>query len=180
MEATFGLERRDYIGFLKHIKRKNTPRVFATVWINLLLGIIIGVIGLTTIKILGPQVNIHGPSVLITMILFIVIYYIYASYYQNRFIPAANGHMMRERKYVIDAGGIKVKSKMSESILPWEDVTDFDETDKFYFVMIDTIMAYIIPKERLNDMQRTEMAKMREEYNQGHLVSYFQFLIIII
>jgi hypothetical protein len=61
-------------------------------------------------------------------------------------LPAKGGTMLGEHSLRFDSEGVSGKTAVSEGTIRWTGVLDIVETKKYFFMFVDTAVAFIIPK----------------------------------
>lgn len=71
---------------------------------------------------------------------------VYAQLVRKSLQPKADSYMLGNQRYEIDTNGLQVRTKMHEALFRWDIVAPPIEYDEYYFVMIESFSAFIIPK----------------------------------
>jgi len=66
-------------------------------------------------------------------------------------MPDSDGEILGEKIYIISEEGLKQISVNSETFTKWIGFKFYAETDKYIFLFVDKIAAYIIPKRIFKD-----------------------------
>ena len=156
------ITREDFLNFNKHFLRKKRlkkqfliPSAFIIICI-LILNI-------------GKPFNL--PVILVELLFLITIWTLisFVSYKIGllalKKMPDTDGSILGPKTYVLEENGFKEISENSETLIKWSGIKNIEEVKDYYFIYVDNISAYIIPKrDFLNKNKEEEFIRTMEEY----------------
>ena len=74
---------------------------------------------------------------------------------------SADGEILREYEYSIDAKGIMRRSTVNSSFVKWKAVLNIDQSADYIFIYTDNSIAYIIPKTYVGGRDEVHSFLMR-------------------
>ena len=69
-----------------------------------------------------------------------------ASFLKIKKMPDDKGSILGNKRYLIQEEGIREISENSESYTNWKGIIKTMESDKYFFIFVDKVAAYVIPK----------------------------------
>jgi hypothetical protein len=148
MEIKAQLTRQDFLEFNKYVFFKSRMKrsifialIFTTFWIVFLnynqpFNFIIIFIELLVFALFWT--------------FFILIIY-WTTFARVKKMPDENGEILGEKTYLLSNEGLKQISANSESFNRWNGFKSIEENNKYIFLFVDKIAAYIIPKRVFQD-----------------------------
>ena len=145
MKLEIEITREDYSNFgFYHFKKTQLVRT-----------ILIGLASLLILQFLfhRNKSSLNLGIILISSFLFIVFYsiLIYFSLSKSRSIPKDDGSILGKKEYEFLDDHIFYKDKNSEGRFQWNAIKDVHESNKAFYLYLDTNMAILIPKKHFVD-----------------------------
>ncbi|SMO70149.1 YcxB-like protein [Saccharicrinis carchari] len=154
MEIKTEITRNDFLEFNKHVmygKRLRRHFLIATVFV--IIWIVLLNIGepFDLLKVISEAVIFFA---IWSLLIFI---FNQISLYRIKRIPDSSGSILGEKTYLMEENGFKEISESSETLTSWEGLKEIQESKDYYFLFVDKIAAYIIPKRSFrNKMQEQD------------------------
>jgi hypothetical protein len=153
MKITTEITREDFLNFNKHVLLKTRfKRSFIIATVFIILWIII--------------LNYNAPLNLITILTEIVVFYLawgllifliyQISFLRIKKMPDEDGTIIGVKTYILSEDGFKEITNSSETLTKWNGIKNIEETNDYFFVFVDKIAAYVIPKRSFSNKTETE------------------------
>ena len=153
--------------FVNKLRAKQINILFGSFWLNLiawcvLVLIIMILYGLTKRRIDAPTAE------LLFFIFFILFMFFALVLYKHikALAPSEKGLLLGTHYFIFDEKGIHSKGKGYESFHQWSTVIDIEVSKKLVILFLDTIYAFIIPIDQLDDHKSflDEIEILRNKY----------------
>ena len=153
MEVRVRITVEDYRAYLKAIQnflrsgdytRRTSLRFIG---MTVAMGVAIAAALIVMHKIIGHRVDLI--SVLLGMIIILAIFVIFIKRHQSKLIPKHDGILIGDHVFTFTNVGFSDKTSLFETSLLWDAVITVQETDRHFFIFLDTVQAYFIPKRDL-------------------------------
>ncbi|MGB5989276.1 MAG: YcxB family protein [Marinifilaceae bacterium] len=163
------ITREDFLQFNKHVQStKNLRKPILFTFLFLILLVIMMNIGepFDLLSIITQMLMIAA----IWGIIFVVFRQVMLSKIKK--MPNDKGGILGERKYLIEDKGFREISNSSETLTNWNGIKEIQESKDHYYLFVDKIAAYIIPKRSFfNGTEEEEFINTINEkiskYNTG-------------
>jgi hypothetical protein len=163
LQFKVSVNRSDYTEYIKYVQRSLSAQTYSPFWKNLVVWMVLGFICVMGVNLLNIRTNIHIPTAVFTLTLFLVLYAFYLTQYRKRMAPEEEGFVLGERTYFVDENGMKDIRPYHESATQWSGVVRIGETQNHVFLMLDKLAGHIIPTRTLspaeNEALRTFIRK---------------------
>lgn len=159
------ITREDFLNFNKHCLHKKRskrrfliPLVFIIIWILILN--------------LGKPFNL--PIILIEFIFSIIIWICIRFIIEKlgflalKKMSNSNESILGPKTYVLEENGFREISENSEAFIKWNGIKNIEEVKDYYFIYVDNVAGYIIPKRDFLDKNEEDkfIEIMKEYMNQ--------------
>ena len=141
---------RDYLRALKNFLRSGNYDRRASLrntLFNVVLGISTGVGVSLVFMTLGHRIDTL--SMLAGMLMIFAIFVFYMKRNQAKLLPKHEGILLGDHVFTFTDTGFSDKTSLFETSLRWDAAVAMQETDRHFFIFLDTCQAYFIPKRDL-------------------------------
>ena len=163
LQYTVTVDRSDYNEYIKYVQRSLSAHTYSPFWKNLVVWMVLGFIGVIGVNLLDIRTNIHIPTAVFTLALFLILYAFYLTQYRKRMSPEPQGFVLGERTYVVDDSGIKDIRPYHESVTHWQGVVNVGETQSHVFLMLDKLAGHILPTRTLSPAENEALRRLARE-----------------
>lgn len=147
------ITREDFLQFNKHMQSRINPRkpILFTLLFLFLLVIVANI---------GEPFDLFAivTEMLILLVLWTVIFVLFKQVTLSRIkkMPKDKGAILGEREYLIEDKGFREISDSSETLTKWKGFNEIQESKDYYYLFVDKIAAYIIPKRSFSNKTEEE------------------------
>ncbi len=157
MQIQVNLTKNDYKYFTKSIQQylrtgkydgsgANKSRI-KTLLGGMILGIPLGL----GFKYFGY--NLHWPSMLVTIILMAALLVYFLKKFQNKLLPKHEGIFVGTHNFCFSDSCVIDKTSLIETKAVWSSFVSYQETNDYFFLLMDTSMGFIIPKREIGSRE---------------------------
>ncbi len=172
MEIQTQLELKDFKALMAFNQRRLGLAVNSKdSWVFVVLGVTLG--GLLALGGPGGLFPFHWPSAGISFVIAFLMVFVTSfrmiRRLQDRLLPTANSPLLGPHLYRITPEGVWDISPRLETRLSWSSVSSFQETSRHFFLMIDDVSGYVLPKRFLpehegsNQLRQTVLTYMHSQ-----------------
>lgn len=162
MKLEIEITRQDYFDF----------NVYNFIKTRLPKTILVCVTGLIFLQFMlnKDEIGIDWMRVLISSLFYLILSFLYLYYILNktRKVPNKNGAILGKKEYVFTDEYISYKGKDSTGQYNWSAIKTLGESKKAFYLYVDVIAAFVIPKRYFIDKAQEQEFKA---YLQRHLTA---------
>lgn len=147
------ITREDFLQFNKHMQSRINPRkpiLFALSFLFLLV----------IVMNIGKPFDLFAiaTEMLILIVLWTFIFVLFKQISLSRIkkMPKDKGAILGNREYLIEDKGFREISDSSETLTHWKGFKEIQESTDHYYLFVDKIAAYIIPKRSFSNIREEE------------------------
>jgi len=147
------ITREDFLQFNKHMQSRinsRKPILFALSFLFLLV----------IIMNIGEPFDLFAiaTEMLILLVLWTFVFVLFKQISLSRIkkMPKDKGAILGNREYLIEDKGFREISDSSETLTNWKGFKEIQESTDHYYLFVDKIAAYIIPKRSFSNIREEE------------------------
>jgi hypothetical protein len=165
MQIMADITRDDYKSFTQHIQRMLTPMpssklllplwhfANATMWVFLIFLVAL------LLRMFGIPIDI--PTAAVSLLAYYAISFWHQTRLQRKTYLDDNGFILGPKFYIIDENCILEKKDYFESRTQWPAIKSLEETENYFFILMDKSVGHIIPKRCFSsELQREEFSTL--------------------
>jgi hypothetical protein len=135
-----------YVKFIQHANLKTSPR---TLFIAIAIGMIVGLSVFFAYEAL--DLWFHPPSFFVGLIFIYFIIKLASALSRKKFWPQKDGIVLGARTLTLNDDGINLFTDTYNSSTKWQGIRSVAETKTHFFIMLDNLTGYIIPKRAFSN-----------------------------
>jgi hypothetical protein len=160
MEIHTTLTIDDYKAYLKWIQKRAAkaarrpilPYKSGLFWLSVLILVILMLLAPLTGLGMGWFIVLGLGFAVLTIVLMVE----QSKAIQEQMMPAAGGATLGDRRYIFGEEELSVSTYTIATTLSWSAVWSVEETDEHFFLMLDSIVAQIVPKRAFESPARID------------------------
>lgn len=174
MQINITITSEDYKNYLRVIRNYLRSGDFGrrdslkAITIRIVSGITIGLVAAYVFRSFGLRLDAF--SILFSTLLFVVILVFLTKRHQAKLIPRHEGVLIGTHTFIFDESQISDRTALYETTMSWDATVGYLETNRHFFIFLDTCIGYIIPKrdlgledtEQLRELLNTRVKKHSE------------------
>lgn len=168
MEIAVEVHDHDYKAFIRAIQyyaryeNYSGPKGSGLPIGNMFVGALIGIAILIIFKVLGEK--IHWLSIGIGVVLMLGYSVYFNQKYQKKLISSRDGIVIGKQNYQILDTGVDMTTSLYQTRYKWQAFSALEETDQYFFLMMDAGIGHIIPKNQLSSDQAHKLKEICGKY----------------
>lgn len=154
MKLEFSISENDFLKFYRYTLKsaksrseKNEKSNFAVLFLS---SIAVGIVLSVVLNRFNMSFQIFSPPVIVSVVvivfIFLVFLFLSLKKMQRNTMPRKDGVIMGDQSLELNDKGVSLEKGGYSSFVKWEKVISLEESESNYYIFIDTIAAYIVPK----------------------------------
>ena len=154
MKLEFSISENDFLKFYRYTiksaksrSEKNKKSSFAVLFLS---SIAVGIVLSAALNHFNISLLLFSPSVIVSVVVIVFIFLVFVflslKKMQRNTMPRKDGVIMGDQSLELNDKGVSLEKRGYSSFVKWEKVISLEESESNFYIFIDTIAAYIVPK----------------------------------